>query len=78
MTAMLSAETLEAYYDGLRDFLVEDAKKSAEGIAIRWERMKEIMVNPSAVFWIENRNNQVKNDFFHLFKTYVKTGVKNF
>ena len=78
MTAMLSEETLEAYYNGLRDFQVENAKKSAEGIAIRWERMKEIMTNPSAAFWIENRNNQVKNDFFHLFKTYVNTGVKNF
>lgn len=78
MTAMLSEESLEAYFNGLRSFQLDNAKESAKGIAIRWERMKEIMVNPSATFWIENRNNQVKNNLFRLFVTYVNTGVKNF
>lgn len=78
MTAMLSEETSEAYFNSLRSFQLDNAKESAKGIAIRWERMKEIMVNPSAAFWIENRNNQVKNNLFHLFVTYVNTGVKNF
>lgn len=78
MTAMLSEESLEDYFNSLRDFQVKQAKESAKEIAIRWDRMKEIMVNPSAAFWIENRNHQVKNDLFHLFKTYVNTGVKNF
>ena len=44
----------------------------------RYNRFLEIVENPSAKFWIDNRDNQAKNYMFKSFINYINTGVVSF
>lgn len=44
----------------------------------RYNRFLEIVENPSAKFWIDNRDNQAKNHMFKNFINYINTGVVSF
>ncbi|HEY4624339.1 MAG TPA: hypothetical protein VIH12_10780 [Solibacillus sp.] len=76
--ALQSEATATEYFAGLRDFQVADAKASAITLVERWERFKEIVENPSAKFYIDNRYNTDHNYMFTAFKEYVSTGLKKF
>lgn len=76
--ALRSEESIEEYLTSLEDFQVERAIESMNAALDRYARYVEIMSNPSAKFWIDNRDNKAKNYMFKAFKEYINTGIKKF
>lgn len=83
ITALKSAEGIKAHFEEMKNDNLPESRfvstvKTMNDALGRYARFVEIMTNADTKFWIDNRDNQVKNHGFKEFIKYVNTGVKNY